>query len=88
MSIYVEWLPIRLLEIVTETALKTDFKPCYIVSSHGMTMIWFDYSVINLKYLLDSLAQIGSVRRLNLRLRVTFNVKDLSKQKQKQGSVN
>ena len=58
--------------IVTETSLKADFKPYYTVS--GNTMIWTDYSVINLKYLVDSLAQIGIVRRLNLRLRITFNL--------------
>ena len=60
--------------IVTETALKADFKPYYTVSSDGKTMYWIDYSILNLKYLVDSLAQIGIVRRLNLRLRVTYNM--------------
>ena len=60
--------------IVTETALKTDFKPYYTVSSDGKTMYWIDYSILNLKYLVDSLAQIGIVRCLNLRLRVTYNM--------------
>ena len=54
--------------------MKADFKPYYTVSTDGKTMLWFDYSVINLKYLVDSLAQIGLVRRLNLRLRVTYNM--------------
>ena len=65
-------------ELVTETNLKADFKPYYTVASDGKTMYWFDYSVINLKYLVDSLAQIGIVRRLNLRLRVTYNMGSVS----------
>jgi hypothetical protein len=61
-------------KVVTESNLKSDFKPYYTVASDGKTMYWFDYSIINLKYLVDSLAQIGIVRRLNLRLRVTYNM--------------
>ena len=36
-------------------------------------MHWFDYGVINLKYMLDAIARIGLVKRADMRLRMYIN---------------
>jgi hypothetical protein len=36
-------------------------------------MYWFDYAVINLKYILDAIAKIGLVKKADLRLRMYVN---------------
>ena len=36
-------------------------------------MYWFDYGIINLKYILDAIAKIGLVKKADLRLRMYVN---------------
>jgi hypothetical protein len=52
--------------------LKTELKPFYTVS--GNYMYWFDYGIINLKYIIDAIAKIGLVKKADMRLRMYVNV--------------
>ena len=57
--------------IMTAANLYTEYKPYYTVN--GNCMYWFDYAVINLKYILDAIAKIGLIKKADLRLRMYVN---------------
>lgn len=57
--------------ILTQTNLNTEFKPYYTRS--GDYMIYYDYAVIKLNCLFDSLAKIGLVKRFDATIRLWFN---------------
>jgi hypothetical protein len=57
--------------ILTEDAIKAEFKPHYTVS--GNVMYWFDYAIINLKYIVDAIAKIGLVKKAELKLKMYVN---------------
>ena len=57
--------------VMTTDQLNKELKPYYTVS--GNYMYWFDYAVINLKYMLDAIAKIGLVKRADMRLRMYVN---------------
>ena len=57
--------------IMTTDQLGKELKPYYTVNSN--IMHWFDYGVINLKYMLDAIAKIGLVKRADMRLRMYIN---------------
>jgi len=59
--------------IMTEDQLKAEFKPHYTVSSDGKFMYWFDYAIINLKYLVDGIAKLGLVKKAELKLKMYVN---------------
>ncbi len=52
--------------------LKSELKPFYTTS--GNYMYWFDYGIINLKYIIDAIAKIGLVKKADMRLRMYVNV--------------
>ena len=56
---------------MTTDQLGKELKPYYTVNSN--IMHWFDYGVINLKYMLDAIAKIGLVKRADMRLRMYIN---------------
>ncbi len=51
--------------------LNSEYKPYY--TTNGNFMYWFDYAIINLKYILDAVAKIGLVKKADLRLRMYVN---------------
>jgi hypothetical protein len=51
--------------------LGAEYKPYYTVN--GNFMYWYDYAIINLKYILDAVAKIGLVKKADLRLRMYVN---------------
>jgi hypothetical protein len=57
--------------ILTEDQLKAEYKPYYTVS--GNVMYWFDYAIINLKYIVDAIAKIGLVKKAELKLKMYVN---------------
>ena len=57
--------------LVTATQLASEFKPYYAVS--GNYMIWYDFLVIRVKDLLDSMNNIGLTRRFDAMLRIYVN---------------
>ena len=57
--------------IMTEDQLKAEYKPHYTVS--GDFMYWFDYAIINLKYIVDAIAKIGLVKKAELKLKMYVN---------------
>ena len=57
--------------ILTLANLASEYKPYYTVN--GNFMYWYDYAVINLKYILDAVAKIGLVKKADLRLRMYVN---------------
>ena len=57
--------------ILTAANLASEYKPHFITS--GSFMYWFDYGIINLKYILDAIAKIGLVKKADLRLRMYVN---------------
>ena len=57
--------------IMSSANLGSEYKPYYTVNSNFM--YWFDYGVINLKYILDAVAKIGLVKKADLRLRMYVN---------------
>ena len=57
--------------LMTTDQLGKELKPYYTVT--GNFMYWFDYGVINLKYMLDAIAKIGLVKRADMRLRMYIN---------------
>ena len=63
--------------IVSEQQLKNEFKP-YFTTDNALPglarfMYWFDYAIINLKYIVDAIAKIGLVKTANLKLRMYVN---------------
>jgi len=62
--------------IMTEDQLKAEYKPHYTVS--GNFMYWFDYAIINLKYIVDAIAKIGLVKKAELKLKMYVNTGALS----------
>jgi hypothetical protein len=57
--------------IMSISNLGSEYKPYYTVQ--GNCMYWFDYAIINLKYILDAIAKIGLVKKADLRLRMYVN---------------
>ena len=57
--------------ILTETNLQNECKPTYKVLNNYM--IWYDYAVIRLSSLFESLANIGLVRKFDCTIRLWFN---------------
>ena len=57
--------------ILSQNNLNTEFKPYYVQS--GNYMIYYDYAVIKLNSLFDSLAKIGLVKRLDATIRLWVN---------------
>jgi hypothetical protein len=51
--------------------IASEYKPYYTVN--GNFMYWYDYAIINLKYILDAVAKIGLVKKADLRLRMYIN---------------
>ena len=62
--------------IMTEDQLKAEYKPHYTVT--GNFMYWFDYAIINLKYVVDAIAKIGLVKKAELKLKMYVNTGALS----------
>ena len=63
-------------QLTTAGLLNTDqlineYKPYY--KTDGNFMYWFDYAVINLKYVLDAFAKIGLVKSMSMRLKMYVN---------------
>ncbi len=59
--------------IMTEEQLKAEYKPHYTVTADGKFMYWFDYAIINLKYIVDAIAKIGLVKKAELKLKMYVN---------------
>jgi hypothetical protein len=57
--------------ILSQNNLNTEFKPYYVQS--GNYMIYYDYAVIKLNTLFDSLAKIGLVKRFDATIRLWLN---------------
>jgi hypothetical protein len=57
--------------IMTLENIRAEYKPVYTVN--GNFMYWYDYGIINLKYILDAVAKIGLVKKADLRLRMYVN---------------
>jgi len=57
--------------IVTASNLATEFRPYYEVK--GNYMIWYDFAVIKLSHLFESLGKMGLVRRFDATLRLWVN---------------
>ena len=51
--------------------LINEYKPYY--KTEGNFMYWFDYAIINLKYVLDAFAKIGLVKSISMRLKMYVN---------------
>jgi hypothetical protein len=62
--------------IASATNLNNDFTPTYVVS--GNYMIWYDYCVIRLSTIFDSLDKIGLTRKADLFLRLYVNTGTLN----------
>ena len=58
--------------LVSETQLKNEFKPTYQVLNTNY-MVWYDYAVIKLSNVFESLGNIGLVRKFDCTLRLWFN---------------
>ena len=58
--------------LVSETQLRNEFKPTYQVLGNSY-MVWYDYAVIKLSNVFESLANIGLVRKFDCTLRLWFN---------------
>lgn len=57
--------------IMTADQLSSEFKPYYTVS--GNFMVWYDFAIINLKYIVDAIAKIGLVKKAELKLKMYIN---------------
>jgi hypothetical protein len=57
--------------IMTADQLSAEYKPYYTVS--GTFMVWYDFAVINLKYIVDAIAKIGLVKKAELKLKMYIN---------------
>ena len=65
------------LQLMEQYKLKNEFKP-YFTTDNALPglarfMYWFDYAVINLKYVLDAFAKIGLVKSMSMRLKMYVN---------------
>ena len=58
--------------LVSETQLKNEFRPTYQVLANNYA-VWYDYAVIKLSNVFESLANIGLVRKFDCTLRLWFN---------------
>ena len=56
---------------MTADQLSAEYKPYYTVS--GNFMVWYDFAVINLKYIVDAIAKIGLVKKAELKLKMYIN---------------
>ena len=59
--------------IMTTDQLRAEYKPHYEVTTDGKFMYWFDYAIINLKYIVDAIAKIGLVKKAELKLKMYVN---------------
>jgi len=57
--------------IMTADQLQAEYKPYYTVS--GNFMVWYDFAIINLKYIVDAIAKIGLVKKAELKLKMYIN---------------
>ena len=57
--------------IMTADQLSAEFKPYYTTS--GNFMVWYDFAIINLKYIVDAVAKIGLVKKAELKLKMYIN---------------
>ena len=57
--------------VLTADQLINEYKPYY--KTDGDFMYWFDYGIINLKYVLDAIAKIGLVKSISMRLKMYVN---------------
>jgi hypothetical protein len=57
--------------VLTADQLINEYKPYY--KTEGDFMYWFDYGIINLKYVLDAFAKIGLVKSISMRLKMYVN---------------
>jgi len=57
--------------LLTADQLINEYKPYY--KTDGNFMYWFDYGIINLKYVLDAIAKIGLVKSISMRLKMYIN---------------
>ena len=57
--------------LLTADQLINEYKPYY--KTDGDFMYWFDYGIINLKYMLDAFAKIGLVKSISMRLKMYVN---------------
>lgn len=63
--------------IMTATQLANEFKPYYTVLNTNY-MVWYDYAVIRLKDVFESMANMGLTKRFDANLRLYFNTGALS----------
>ena len=57
--------------IVTAANLANEFRPYF--TTNGQYMIWYDYAVIKLNHIFESLGKMGLVRRFDATLRLWIN---------------
>jgi len=57
--------------ILTADQLNSEYKPYYTTS--GNFMVWYDFAIINLKYIVDAIAKIGLVKKAELKLKMYIN---------------
>ncbi len=57
--------------ILTADKLNSEYKPYY--TTNGNFMIWYDFAIINLKYIIDAVAKIGLVKKAELKLKMYIN---------------
>ena len=57
--------------IMTADQLNSEYKPYYTTS--GNFMVWYDFAIINLKYIVDAIAKIGLVKKAELKLKMYIN---------------
>jgi hypothetical protein len=57
--------------IMSATQIATEFKPYFVVENNVMT--WFDVGIIPLKYVLDSVNNMGLVKKMDLQLKMFLN---------------
>ena len=61
----------NILSIVTPTQLANEFKPYY--ETKGDYMIWYDFAVIKLDHIFNSLTHMGLVRKFDATMRLWIN---------------
>jgi hypothetical protein len=57
--------------IMTADQLNAEYKPYYTTTTNYM--IWYDFAIINLKYIVDAIAKIGLVKKAELKLKMYIN---------------
>ncbi len=62
-------------ELINTTQLKSELRPTFEIlgATNNKTMVWYDYAVIKLSTLFESLANIGLVRKFDCTLRLWLN---------------